>query len=64
MRRLWGLCLGAVLGTTIAASPALADKPKTISEKVGERISRGVVEESLEALDKQENQERLGRIVN
>jgi len=64
MRRPWGLCLGAILGTTIAASPALADKPKTISEKVGERVSRGVVEESLESLDKQENKERLGRIVN
>lgn len=64
MRTRWGVCLGAVLGTTIAASPAFADKPKTISEKMGERISRGVVEESLEALDKQENRERLGRIMN
>lgn len=55
--------LGAVLGAGLTTSSALADKPKTISEKVGERISRGVVQESLEALDKQENRERLGRIM-
>jgi hypothetical protein len=54
--------LGAVLGAGVTSSVAIA-KPKTVSEKVGERISRGVVEESLESLDKQENRERLGRIM-
>jgi len=55
--------LGAFLGGTIALGSAQAAS-KPLSEKVGERISRGVVEESLEALDKQENKERLGRIMN
>jgi hypothetical protein len=64
MGRLISCCLGLVLGSTVATGVALAEKPKTLSEKMGERISRGVVEESLEALDKKENQERLGRIMN
>jgi hypothetical protein len=58
------LALAALLGVSLASGTALADKPKTVSEKIGERVSRGVVEESLQALDKQENRERLGRIMN
>ena len=63
-RQIWAGIAGALLGATLSATPALAEKPKTIGEKMGERISRGIVEESLETLDKQENQERLGRIMN
>jgi hypothetical protein len=61
MGKLLACCLGAVLGGTVAIGSAAA---APISEKIGERVSRGVVEESLEALDKKENQARLGRILN
>jgi hypothetical protein len=54
----------ALLGASLTSGSALADKPKTVSEKVGERVSRGVVEESLTALDKEENRQKLGRIIN
>lgn len=64
MRKLLGIAVGAMLGVTVAASPALAEKPKSVGEKMGERISRGIVEESLETLDKEENRARLGRIMN
>ncbi|HWB77452.1 MAG TPA: hypothetical protein VG755_20940 [Nannocystaceae bacterium] len=63
-RRSRSLALAAFLGATLASGAALADKPKSAGEKIGERISRGVVEESLETLDKPENRERLGRIMN
>jgi hypothetical protein len=63
MGKLLAGCLGAFLGGMVAIGSAQA-APKTMSEKIGERVSRGVVEESLEALDKQENRERLGRIMN
>jgi large-conductance mechanosensitive channel len=61
--KIWACCAGALLGGTLAAAPALAET-KPLGEKIGERISRGIVEESLETLDKKENQERLGRIMN
>jgi hypothetical protein len=60
--RRWGLA--ALLGAMLTSNSALADKPKTVSEKVGERISRGVVEETLTALDKEENRQKLGHIIN
>lgn len=56
--------LGASLGVTAAAGTAAADEPKRLSEKMGERMVRGALDESLETLDKQENRERLGRIMN
>jgi hypothetical protein len=62
--RLAAWVLGACVGSTAFAGSALADKPKTISEKVGERVTRGVLDESLETLDRKENRERLGRIMN
>ena len=62
MGKLLACCLGAFLGGTVAIGAAQANAP--LSEKIGKRVSRGVVEESLEALDKQENRERLGRILN
>jgi len=52
------------LVSVLSASPALADDAKPVSEKIGERVSRGAINESLEALDKPENRERLGRIMN
>jgi hypothetical protein len=53
------------LGSTLfVATPALAAAPKSMSEKIGERVSRGAIEESLETLDKAENRARLGRILN
>jgi heme exporter protein D len=55
--------LGSILGATVTSGVAQAE-PKPISEKIGERISRGIVEESLETLDKKENRERLGRVMN
>jgi heme exporter protein D len=64
MRKLIGIGLGALMGTMVAAGSAQAEKPKTVSEKIGERVSRGIVEESLETLDKAENRARLGRIMN
>jgi len=63
-RRTSASCLlGVFIGAGVTTSWALADKPKSLSEKVGEKISRGVVQESLEVLDKQENRDRLGRIM-
>jgi hypothetical protein len=56
----FGACLA---GGTLGGS-ASADEPKRVSEKIGERISRGVLEESLETLDRKENRERMGRIMN
>ncbi len=53
----------AVLCTALVGGSAHAEGTKPLGEKMGERISRGIVEESLESLDKQENRERLGRIV-
>jgi hypothetical protein len=65
--------LGAAVGLGLMAAPAAAsaqtyvadaaDDRKPLTEKMGERISRGIVEESLESLDAPENRERLGRIV-
>ena len=48
----------------LVAAPAQADEPKRLTERIGERVSRGVVEESLEVLDEPSNCARLGRIVN
>jgi hypothetical protein len=62
MRRL--AAIGAFTGVMVAASPAWAEKPKSVGEKMGERVSRGIVQESLETLDKAENRARLGRIMN
>lgn len=64
MRRIMGIGLAALVGVMFTAGPAHAEKPKTVSEKIGERVSRGIVEESLETLDKAENRARLGRIMN
>jgi hypothetical protein len=44
------------------ASPR--DKKKKPSEKIGERVSRGFIDESLETLDTPENRARLGRILS
>lgn len=63
MRRMSTWCSGALLGATLVASPALAEKPKPVSEKLGERVARGAIQESLETLDAPENRERLGRIL-
>ena len=63
-RRSRALALAAFLGASLASGAALAEKPKSAGEKIGERISRGIVQESLETLDKEENRERLGRIMN
>jgi hypothetical protein len=56
-----GLC--AALAAIAAPHVALAE-PKRVSEKVGERVTRGVIDESLETLDTQENKARLGRILS
>ncbi|MBC8071085.1 MAG: hypothetical protein IAG13_22360 [Deltaproteobacteria bacterium] len=56
--------LGTCLASTAFSGSALAEKPKTVSEKIGERVTRGVLDESLETLDRKENRERLGRIMN
>jgi hypothetical protein len=63
-RRSRSLALAAFLAASFASGSALAEKPKSAGEKIGERISRGIVQESLETLDKEENRERLGRIMN
>jgi hypothetical protein len=47
--------------TTAFAAPP---ERKSIAEKSGERVSRGIIEESLETLDTPENRARLGRILN
>lgn len=57
----WWLC--ACLGASLVATPAVAASTKPISEKVGGRVSRGVIHEGLSALDEQENRDRLVRIV-
>lgn len=64
-RRLGAWLLGAVLGLGSVTAPASAsaDERKPLAEKMGERISRGIVEESLESLDTPENRDRLGRVV-
>ena len=65
--RLRRCCLGllfAVIGAGLAGPAEAADERKRMSQKIGERVSRGVVEESLDVLDREENRERLGRIMN
>lgn len=62
-RALVSSLVGIALGAGITASSASAKEPTPLAERVGERVARGVVEESLEALDKPENRDRLGRIV-
>jgi hypothetical protein len=57
-------CLGAVLGATLWAGTASGSASKPPSEKIGERLSRGVIQESLETLDEPENRARLGRIMS
>jgi hypothetical protein len=54
------LLAGSASGTAFAAPP----ERKSIAEKGGERVSRGIIEESLETLDNPENRARLGRILN
>jgi hypothetical protein len=53
----------AILLTATPLGCAHADGPKPLSEKIGGRVSRGVVDESLAALDEEENRARLGRIM-
>lgn len=55
--------------TALAAPPDDAssrdvDKKKRPSEKIGERVSRGIIDQSLETIDTPENQARIGRILN
>lgn len=60
-----GLGISLAVGSAGLAAPAEAgDERKRMSQKIGERVSRGVVDESLQALDRQDNRERLGRIMN
>jgi hypothetical protein len=40
------------------------DGPKRLSERVGERVARGTIDETLETLDTPENHARLGRILS
>jgi hypothetical protein len=67
--RLKGLVLAALLAgsSNIAlASPpddARNEKKKPV-EKIGERVSRGILQEGLETLDTPENRARLARILN
>ncbi|MBL8944916.1 MAG: hypothetical protein JNK45_17265 [Myxococcales bacterium] len=62
----WASALGGcgVDPRLLVAAPGQADEPKRLTERIGERVSRGVVEESLEVLDDPSNRARLGRIVN
>ncbi|MFV8754811.1 hypothetical protein ACNOYE_30055 [Nannocystaceae bacterium ST9] len=48
------------------SSVALASPPekKKAVEKLGEQVSRGVIQEGLETFDEPENQARMGRILN
>lgn len=55
------VCLG-VFGALLVLRPADASA-KPPSEKIGERMSRGIIDESLETLDTDENKARLGRIL-
>jgi hypothetical protein len=54
--------------TALAAPPADASAPddgsKRPSEKIGERMSRGAIDQTLETLDTPENHIRMGRILN
>lgn len=52
--------LTLLLAVTCAPGQASAKPP---SEKLGERVTRGVIDESLETLDTPENKARLGRIL-
>lgn len=61
--RLFALSLALASGLLFATT-AHADEPKRLTERIGERVSRGVVEESLEVLDDPANRARMGRIVN
>lgn len=58
-------CSGAALASgPEQASPPEPDRNKRLSEKVGERVSRGMIDETLETLDTPENHARLGRILS
>jgi hypothetical protein len=48
--------------TRALASPP--EKRKSVVEKGGERLSRGMIDQTLETLDTPENRARLGRILN
>ncbi|MBC8072683.1 MAG: hypothetical protein IAG13_30465 [Deltaproteobacteria bacterium] len=62
-RRFLAAVLSAGLGTFALMAPTPA-QAKPMAEKMGERIARGALDESLETLDRKENRERLGRIMN
>jgi hypothetical protein len=52
---------------TVQASPpaeSAREEDKRLSEKVGERVSRGAIDETLETLDTPENHARLARILS
>lgn len=57
--------------TALASPPEQTTQPdqddgkrKMPGEKIGERVSRGMIDQGLETLDTPENQARLGRILN
>jgi hypothetical protein len=45
------------------ADPPVEEKKRPV-ERLGERVSRGVIQEGLETFDKPENRARLGRVLN
>jgi hypothetical protein len=68
-KRAKGLVLAALLvgcSRTALASPPDADRgrDKRPSEKIGERVSRGIIDETLETLDTPENHARMRRILS
>jgi hypothetical protein len=70
-----GLVLAALLAggsrPALASPPEPTDQPveddgkrKRPGEKIGERVSRGIIDEGLETLDTPENQARLARVLS
>lgn len=59
------VAVGAYFGLPglAGAGPPGEEKKRTV-ERLGERVSRGVIQEGLETLDKPENRARLGRVLN
>lgn len=57
-------CSGAALASPPDPTNPSEDRNKRLSEKVGERVSRGMIDETLETLDTPENHARLGRILS
>ncbi len=67
---LQSLALASWTRSIVAAAPPDTEEPSdrvrrlSVAEKVGERASRGLINETLETLDEAANRARLGRIVN